>query len=415
MATYQVETDNGTFQIETDNQSAPETSLKDKVLSGAKTVFDMSPPGMMMKEADFAQKGLDTLGEKAATGLAEKFPNLPPQVPAALGTAISVGPSMAAGAMMPAEAAAPKLAEEASPIANKLSQVATDARMRGFNIPGSAVDQAGELNSMRDSVNTLKGLGVEPKMFQSAEDLGNEVKQGISEYGQAVREIPKALDSNGITPRLNPDTLSEHLRSALSPTHTGGAYDAEAKIAEEIADTAKDHSGSFQDLLDLKQKLGEQGKFYRVNTGEPNAPLKASMYQKAYGEVANIITNEINQQAPQVGDAWIQANKNYSAGKDVIPSLTKAAGKEATTDFTGFSTQHPLQAVKGLANRSVALGADALSKIVQTGSDAMGKFAPMLKQAAAQGPKEFAVAHYTMSQRDPEYRKMLEGLTNEDQ
>lgn len=416
MATYKIETDNGTYQIETD-AADQEQSFGSKLKSAfpgamqmAQSAISNTPMGLVNSGMDMAQKGADVIGERGAEELAQGGMN--PKLAAGIGTVAQMAPSII-GSAMPTEGIASTTSQEASPMASRLSQVATDARMRGFKVPGSAIDQAGELGSMRNSVNTLKDQGIQPKMFESAEEIGNRVKQGISGYGQAVREIPKALDAHGIAPRLNPDTLSQHLLTELTPEYEGGAYGAEQKVAQEIADTAKDHSGSFQDLLDLKQKLGEQGKFYRVNTGEPNAPLKASMYQKAYGKVNDILTNEINQVAPQFSDAWAQANQVYGAGKDVMPHLTKAAGQEAATDLSSFSLQHPLKSAKGAVNRSVALGADALSQMVQSGSSALGKFSGILKNAAAQGPKAFAIAHYTLSQKDPDYRNMIQGLGEE--
>jgi hypothetical protein len=376
----------------------------------AKQTMANTPMGVVASGMDMAQKGADVIGERGAEELAKGGTN--PYVAAAVGTAAQMAPSVV-GAMVPTEGMA-TAAEEASPLAAKVAKMGTDARMRGFRIPGTAVDQAGELDSMRGSVNILKDRGIEPKMFQSAEDLGNEVKVGIGEFGQMVRDIPKKLDQYGIKPRLNNETLPRFLETELQPKYAGGAYDSEAAIAKEIAETSKGHSDSFQALLDLKQKFGEQGKFYRVNTGEPGAPLKAEMYQKAYGKVNEIIRNEINSVAPEFTPAWEQANEVYSSGKDVLGHLTKAAGKDAATDVSSFNLQKPLDMFKGTANRAVALGADTASKMIQSGSNALGKFTGMLQKAAAESPKAFAVAHYTLAQKSPEYRQMLEGASSEE-
>lgn len=415
MAKYRIETDNGNYEIETEEQPQ---SLTDQVKSAipgamniAKQAVSNTPMGLVASGQDIAQKGADVIGERGAEELAKG--GMEPHIAAGLGTVAQMAPSII-GSTMPTESAALNSTETTSPMASRLSQIATDARMRGFKVPGTAVDQTGELGSMRESINTLKGQGVEPKIFESAEALGNRVKSNISEYGQAVREIPNTLDTHGIKPRLNENTLPTYLENELKPAYEGGSYDAEAQIAKEIADTAKGHSDSFNALLDLKQKLGEQGKFYRVNTGEPNAPLRARMYQEAYGKVNDILKNEINAVSPELAPAWEQANKIYSAGKDVIPHLTKSAGKEAASDISQFDLHKPLSMVQGGTNRAIALGADTLSQMVQSGSNAMGKFTSVLKNAAAQGPKAFAVTHYTLSQKSPEYRDLIsKGQENE--
>ena len=140
--------------------------------------------------------------------------------------------------------------------------------------------------------------------------------------------------------------------------------------------------------------------------------MKAEMYQKAYGKVSDIIKNEINAVAPEFSGAWEQANKIYSAGKDVLPHLTSEAGKSAARNISDVTSL-----VKSASRSAVApitaYGADTVSRLMQTGTANLGKFTNVLKQAAAQSPKAFAVTHYTLSQRDPEYQSILQNLGEE--
>jgi hypothetical protein len=377
-------------------------------LERASGIASNTPMGVVASGMDRAQEGADYLGEKGAEAAAERGAN--PYAAAALGTAVQMAPQII-GSMIPGESI-PMKAPSPSPMASKLSRMASDARIKGFRVPGTAIDQTGELGAMRESVETLKSKGIQPKVFESAEDLGNRVKSGISEYGQMVREIPQKLDAHGIKPRLNPETIPQHLATELAPKYAGGAYETEAKIAQEIAETSRGHSDSFQGLLDLKQKLGEQGKFYRVNTGEPGAPLKAEMYQKAYSKVNEIIKNEIRSVAPELAPAWDQANDVYAAGKDVLPHLTKEAGKSAARNISDMSS-----VVKETSRRAIApvmaYGADTVSRLVQSAPQMFGKFSNALQNAIAQGPKAFAVLHYTLSQKDPSYRDAIEKAANE--
>lgn len=421
MAKYQVETDQGTFEVETDD------SFMDKAkgaLSGAMKMagpaISNTPMGQISGMADTIQTTADKGGEMVAENLASKGVQMAPmsgakplpvspEMAGAAGTAVQMAPAIVQSAMP----GSPKLQTEDVAAPFESSNIATDARARAFGVKPSTVDMPGELESMRGSVKTLQGQGIEPKVFETAETMRNRVKIGIGEYGQMVRDIPKKLDQYGIKPRLNEEMLPTYLEAELSPKFSEGAYSQDANIVSEIANTAKGHSGSFQDLLELKQKLGEQAKFYRFNTGDATAPTKAKMFQQAYIKVNEILKNEINQVAPQLGPAWEQANQIYSAGMDVLPSATKATAKSAMSDITGMDLQHPLQSAKRPVNAAIAYGADKISRLMQSAPQALGKFSQTLQQAAAQGPKAFAVAHYTLSQKSPEYRTMLEESDND--
>lgn len=391
-------------EIEADQ---PKPSLWQQGMQMGMEATRNTPMGVVASGMDIAQKGADIVGEKGAEELAKQGMN--PYVAAGVGTAAQMTPPILAS-LMPFEKASmvAKTAQEASPMAQKASQLATDARIRGFRVPGTAIDKPGELGAMRESVETLKAQGIEPKIMESAEDLAQRVKSGIGEYGQAVREIPKALDKAGIKPRLNDKTLPEFLRTKLAPTHAEGAYAEEARIAQEIADTAKGHSDSFGSLLDLKQKFADQGKFYRVNMGEPGAPMKAEMYQKAWGEVNNILKNEINQVAPQFSEAWAQANKIYGAGKDVLPHLTTEAGKAAArsiSDIHGLTKA----ASRKIISPATAYGADFVAEVLKKTPEVFGKFTKNLQEAAVKG--QLAAANYVLQQRNPEYAEIIKNLS----
>lgn len=425
MAIYQVETDQGTFEVETDDTDSMMSKAKGALSDAMKVAgpaISNTPMGQIAGMSDTIQtaadKGGDMVAEDLATNGVQMSPMtgakplaVSPEVAAGAGTFVQMGPSIVQSAMPGAPEA--KLAETPKPFSS--SNIATDARARAFGVKPGTVDMPGELESMRESVKTLQGQGIEPKMFETAETMRNRVKAGIGEYGQMVSEIPKKLDQYGIKPRLNEETLPKYLEAELAPKFSEGAYSQDANIVSEIANTAKGHSGSFQDLLELKQKLGEQAKFYRFNTGDATAPSKAKMYQQAYIKVNEIIKNEINQVAPQLAPAWEQANQIYSSGMDVLPSATKATAKGAMSDPTSWNLQQPLQTLKKPVNVAIAYGADKISRLMQSAPQSLGKFSQMLQQAAAQGPKAFAVTHYTLSQKSPEYRTMLEGAENENQ
>ncbi len=58
--------------------------------------FGGNPAGKLMS---MIQKPMQKAGEATATGIAQKFPNIPPQIPAAIGTAVQMAPDIATSAI----------------------------------------------------------------------------------------------------------------------------------------------------------------------------------------------------------------------------------------------------------------------------------------------------------------------------
>jgi len=122
------------------------------------------------------------------------------------------------------------------------------------------------------------------------------------------------------------------------------------------------------------------------------------------------------------------AAREASQGKEVADTLLKnKVAKEAGNKMLGFSdyallgnaAHSPIAvgatliAKKGAekyGNQMAALSANSISKVVKEAPQTLGKYAPMLQQAAASGGKNLAITHFLTSQRDPEYQAIVKDI-----
>lgn len=62
--------------------------------------------------------------------------------------------------------------------------------------------------------------------------------------------------------------------------------------------------------------------------------------------------------------------------------------------------------------QTTAIGLDKISKIIQSAPQTLGKYAPILQQAISRGSQSFSSTHFLLQQKDPEYRQMLQKISN---
>ena len=129
----------------------------------------------------------------------------------------------------------------------------------------------------------------------------------------------------------------------------------------------------------------------------------------------------------QAGQDYAAANKQYAQMAGIEDMANKRLGtvranrENSLTDTiaegAGFIAGGAVPAIAlGAANKvgrkygasMMAVGADKLSKILQMSPDALGKYAGVLKDAAARGNTSLAITNYALSQHDENYRKTLD-------
>jgi hypothetical protein len=137
------------------------------------------------------------------------------------------------------------------------------------------------------------------------------------------------------------------------------------------------------------------------------------MYQDATHMVDGIIKQEIKDAAPDLAPAWEDANRKYSAFKDVEPSMVKQQNRAASNGIMDMDITHPLRTFKRSVNTAVASITDTLTDWAKNDPGKLGKFATSIQNAVSKGPQALAATNYVLQQRDPEYADMLKRMNEE--
>lgn len=158
-------------------------------------LYRASPVGMLNTVNDLVHKGANVVGEKTAVGLAERFPNLPPQVPAGIGTGIQMAPDAimalmgGGGAKQAAEAG--ELGMAGRVISGPSRQAAGEAigaaeRAVGVNTDIVPTIKDAAANLGLKTANTKQYLNALLERLKSGEELG---PQALSQHHKMVTEI----------------------------------------------------------------------------------------------------------------------------------------------------------------------------------------------------------------------------------
>lgn len=134
--------------------------------------------------------------------------------------------------------------------------------------------------------------------------------------------------------------------------------------------------------------------------------------------------------APQPKDLYDPFMKKAVTKGTDFSGLADAA-KDAKVEHPGFdiadaglmgaAMSHPFTAIPTILAKKVALPraisslastANGLSQVLEKNPQALGKWAPVLSQAAQRGENSVNAAAYVLQQRDPEFRQRMQGLSN---
>lgn len=181
------------------------------------------------------------------------------------------------------------------------------------------LETAGAQNAIQSAAQSLgrRSLGIAKGMIKRAKggvDTTNQYAQEmldkgvIQPFSTAKSMIPRAeavLESSG---KAIGDTLAKAGENAidtndvagkvidqLAPNYTGGDYDAQQRIVQEIADTVVAHGNGpidFESAQTLKKTLKQS-----AGNNWNSDKLKASMYQRAYGIVNKAIEDGLEKVA----------------------------------------------------------------------------------------------------------------------
>lgn len=303
--------------------------------------FINNPSGQDMSGVNTMEPQGNNMFAKAGGNVAEYLggKNLPgnPYTAAAVGTAVSMAnpinwlaPEAKGPVSLPGSEALQGTAQEAGAKAlgyTKRFLNKQGATERAHSVAQTMLDKGVITNPITHPLSSGAG-----DMLERAQTLGDT-------SGQAIGEGLTALDQAGVK-AFDPKQVASRVYSQLKPGFTGGAYDAQNSIANEIRDTILAHGDgpiTFQSAQALKEKLQELGKF-ESQTNQ----LKAKMYQQASGVVKKAMEDAIDGANPS---STALTTGNESATPSISPE-TLGNYKDAKATY-GASQQ----AQKALINR----------------------------------------------------------------
>jgi hypothetical protein len=198
--------------------------------------------------------------------------------------------------------------------------------------PG-ALERANEVGQTMLEQNVIRNPLTHPFSF-GAEDTFGRASDLADVSGQAIGKTISDLSGK---PSIDVNVVGNEISNQLSPKYSGGIYDTQAKIANEIIDTVGAHGNGpigFESAQALKSKLGEIAQFSKNSDA-----LKANMYQRAYGIVNDALEKAVGS-ATEGTPAAAQYLKNkqiYGASKEAERALLNRMSSEAGNKRIGLT------------------------------------------------------------------------------
>jgi hypothetical protein len=316
------------------------------------------------------------------------------------------------------------------------------AKAAGFTPAAFAAEEAPRTRQIGRMLRENKVV----RTLNSSEDMYDRIKKLETQTGGKIREPFERFDAAGIgassgkqiAERIRTELFDRHFRDLPADIQkklrmgvsTGTDFD---KIAEKIRTAAADAEVfgdaplSFEKQWKLKRMLQEIGNF----DSEARAlriPKQASGIARADLE-QNVRSAADLMGDSQLADDWLAANKRYGLIEDASEAISRQVGKEtagsafpvsdvATAGAGAMVAGQPgaaaLYAAKkgytAFGNQIAMTAAESLSNLLKASPQSFGQYAPTLLKAAERGDQSLAVTNFLLQQKDPAYRRLLEGL-----
>ncbi len=317
------------------------------------------------------------------------------------------------------------------------------ALAKGAELGGNFINRAADPLAAKAESLAVKATGATGRQSaQFSDDAGRELlDRGLVKFGDTPANIASrvegASDSAG---RAIGDSL-EQLESKGVGVDLGrikkGIQDKIAELSETPGNEkiVRQLQGELDNLVERgesslpisKAEIAKRNFQGQTNYASPEAEKKAS------GQVASLFKNEVERAAldadPALASKFTEGKKTFG----LLAPIQEAAEKRAATlrqspfgglgDFaavgSGGAAGGPIGAAAGLIGKkvvaprlasSMAVTADTLSKIASQAPEVMGKFAPVMQNAAQRGSQAVAATHFILEQSNPEYREMLKKI-----
>ncbi len=312
---------------------------------------------------------------------------------------------------------------------NRLQQARqlVDSKIKWESGQGNKLDEqllSGVRGTIDDALKTSPEKIEADSLWSRSMDLEKKFF-GATEFGKGG---DVAIDEGKIAKLLGDTDQAHRFREMMQHAR---AFTDDETLAPEFRAKMKETLKSFQDKIDIANQKRALSSFrYKPGPTSPAVQRTASVMGKnsllqdavnapegflnAADEFSKFVQGKTGQTLEQLqGPAkegairyWLWAKKN--------PGATAAQGEQAWAKFMGGKPTGgggpagtpPVPPGGSSGNNRAEAKTDGtldMAKVQGT------RFAPMLAQAAQQGPQAVAIQHYMLSQKDPEYQGLMNG------
>lgn len=266
-----------------------------------------------------------------------------------------------------------------------------------------AAEESGGKPNIQNIINTLKE--------KQAEYAGNRIGKPIfNQYAKVIADL-EGMRGNAML------DLPESLANFLGETNVP------------IGGTPTGVGASIQDLQGYKEILGE--------TAYPKGVAQESKvgYQGAYTPIKEEIESAVERgHSPQQKQLYKYLKNKYQNQKYIGEGLTdKLAAEEGNrfirpTDFLvggafglgggvlpGIASVVAKRGIEKYGHQVGAITMDKVSKMLTKTPQVFGPYSQIIQQAIQRGGQAFATTNFLLQQKDPEYRKIMEDVSNREE
>jgi len=260
------------------------------------------------------------------------------------------------------------------------------------------------------------------RFADSPEKIAERVGDAADEAGARIGLLMDDLDESGI--KSSVDNIVANLEAKIKELdEVSGNEDIIRQIRNQIDSLYERGESLIPVSFGEKAKRNFQGK---VNWASPEADKKsAAIISNAFKEESERAASEAS---PQIGNLFKERKKTFG----LLSPIQKAAERRAST-----LNQSPIGGLGDIAAEAIAdgktLGAtaigrrivaprlasamaistDAIANLARSAPQRLGRFAPIIQQAAQRGSQAVAATNYILQQSQPEYREMLRQMDEE--
>lgn len=240
--------------------------------------------------------------------------------------------------------------------------------------------------------------------------------------GKTMEHLIGSVESSlGETPLMSRDELAAHLEAGLKTPGANSAQGSEQFYSKDAADSATKEAQQFleqlgktgdakvsaNDMWKLAQKIDSVGNLNR-RSSVPIDQTRADMLKRMSGDLRGVLQDWADQAG--VGEKWAATSEKYGLLAQAEESASNARalkmGRNPGDGMPEFTAGKLVGKLLGGPTTQGALAgaSDLTSKLLQAGPK-MGKWAPVLANAAARNTGAMNARHYVLMQTDPDYRE----------